>query len=1410
MKDIKSFEPLFGSWYIDGVIGAGSFGTVYSAHRDTTGERETAAIKHISIPASMAAYRNLRVELNTENEFYIRANLESKKDEILAEYNLQRRFRGYTNFVDCQDISIIEKTDDETPGYDVFIRMEKLVNLAEATVGRRMEPQKAAQLGIDVCRALELLKQENLIHRDLKPQNIFISSNGDYKVGDFGTARILPSGSVMMSVMGTAGFMAPEIAKGEAAGYEADIYSLGIVLYRQLNGSAPFVQTGSVTSGTELAKAEIIRLTGETIPPIPGIPAELNRIVLKACEYDKHNRYRDPSEMKHELEVFCNLCKSGEPLSTAYVRPADKAVPETKTPEKEAVPTTDQSAPKVVQEKSKAQTNADKEPYAAAGKSQSTDSSKLTEKSIDNKKTVQRTEQKPKQKKKLKKFVLITVLLCIICLGAIGYMLLKPVHLTADMVKLSYESVAFNGGVQVPVVTLEGKNGTLTADKDYTLSVGDNRNAGTYGIQIAGKGHYSGKVTAEYTIRAKDISDADVNIEYTKQANTYSGETVTMGVERVAYGAITLKEGQDYQLSGDIDAFTVNGSGDYELTVTGCGNYKGTVSHKWNINAHDLSDASIEICSQHVFDGQNQTVAFDVKIGDTQLTVGTDYDVLMESDTAVNAGTYTLTVRGFGNYTGEQSAQWQILPRSIEQAKITLGGKLTYSGDPLTANILRVELDGEELIKGRDGYKVQDSSDIVTDAGEYTLTIYGTGNYAGQAAIKFKVEPQNIRNSITVELGEAPVFTGDEVEQGVNAVYVRDALLELGKDYKVNGTTKAVECSQNGYALSIEGCGNYTGSKEIVWNVAPASIADGLIELADMPVYDGKEKTQGVDKVTVGEKVLAEGVDYTIGGTYKGVNCSENDYTLSVYGIGNYSGSIDAHWNVQPASIADAVIELFESPVYNGKRQEQLISTVKVGKNRLSSADYEIGGTYNAIDRKADGAYVLILTGKGNYTGTAQAEWNIQPMSISTASVKLDSAPVYDGSEVEQKVKSVSYNDKALIEGKDYEVTGSVKQTDVSTSGYELAIKGLGNYSGSKKVDWNIQPADISEAVITAESVLTYNGKNQRLTIGSVVIDEKELTQDVDYEIGGTYEALSHADYGYTLTLNGIGNYTGKAELVWNIEQASIENAEIVLDNPTYNGKTQNVGIKTIKLGTTILSSYSDYDIVSGGTATDHNEKGYTLTINGKGNYCGTAAQLWNIEPKDMDSASVYVTLDVSPVYNGHPQKQSIKSVVYGEMKLIPGIDYEVTGNEQTDVGGKAYELIIAGKGNYTGEKEVSWNITPKKVANASVVITAHEYTSSLTGILSIIPIAQDVIVDGTVINDTEYEISYSDDEFDINGELGIYQIGYYLNIDGNYVYSGSGNTNYFADRIPHECGYYNAPSDNYCGNCGKPAAAAQ
>ena len=96
----------------------------------------------------------------------------------------------------------------------------------------KLTEEDVLRLGIDLCRALEYCQKQNIIHRDIKPENIFVSRFGEFKLGDFGIARNWDRGASGLSKKGTFSYMAPEMYKGEEYDSRADIYSLGIVLYK--------------------------------------------------------------------------------------------------------------------------------------------------------------------------------------------------------------------------------------------------------------------------------------------------------------------------------------------------------------------------------------------------------------------------------------------------------------------------------------------------------------------------------------------------------------------------------------------------------------------------------------------------------------------------------------------------------------------------------------------------------------------------------------------------------------------------------------------------------------------------------------------------------------------------------------------------------------------------------------------------------------------------------------------------------------------------------------------------------------------------------------------------------------------------------------------------------------------------
>ena len=300
MTDIKQYEPLWGAWYVDGQLGEGSYGKVYKVHKEEFGRTYEAAVKIISIPQNESDILQARSEgLDEESA---RSYFQAFVTDIIQEVDLMNAFRGNSNIVSLEDHKVIEKTDGI--GWDIIIRMELLETLSNYITKHPMTQAEIIKLGIHICQALELCAKHNTIHRDIKPDNIFVSKYGDYKLGDFGIARQIERTMSGLSKKGTYQYMAPEVFRGDEYGASVDTYSLGIVMYRFLNKNrAPFLpEYPNPITPRDREEALQRRMSGETLPDIQGIDEKLNSLVLKACSYERANRFQNASEMKTALE----------------------------------------------------------------------------------------------------------------------------------------------------------------------------------------------------------------------------------------------------------------------------------------------------------------------------------------------------------------------------------------------------------------------------------------------------------------------------------------------------------------------------------------------------------------------------------------------------------------------------------------------------------------------------------------------------------------------------------------------------------------------------------------------------------------------------------------------------------------------------------------------------------------------------------------------------------------------------------------------------------------------------------------------------------------------------------------------------------------------------------------------------
>lgn len=293
-------EVVFTDWTVKECIGNGAFGKVYRIEREDFGTIYQAALKVIDIPQNTSELESVRSESMTQED--VTSYFYAMVQEIVQEISLMVKIKGNSHIVSYEDHMVVEKKDEF--GWRIYIRMELLTPLLTKVQSEEMSRQDVIQLGIDICKALEVCQKYQIIHRDIKPENIFVSDIGAYKLGDFGIARQLEKTTYGLSRKGTILYMAPEVYLGREYNHTVDIYSLGVVLYRYMNDNRlPFLPDASktITYGDK-EKANQFRLSGQRLKPPCHAEPELARIILKACEYNPHERYQSVQEMREDLE----------------------------------------------------------------------------------------------------------------------------------------------------------------------------------------------------------------------------------------------------------------------------------------------------------------------------------------------------------------------------------------------------------------------------------------------------------------------------------------------------------------------------------------------------------------------------------------------------------------------------------------------------------------------------------------------------------------------------------------------------------------------------------------------------------------------------------------------------------------------------------------------------------------------------------------------------------------------------------------------------------------------------------------------------------------------------------------------------------------------------------------------------
>lgn len=232
------------------------------------------------------AIKILRPEFTKDEQF-----IESFKRESQASARL-----SHANIVGVYDVG--------KEGNIHFIVMELIDGKVLSEVIKekgRIEYKEAISIIRQVASALSLAHKNQIIHRDIKPHNILITSTGVAKLADFGIAKAVSAATIVggnNKIMGSVHYFSPEQARGAYVDERSDIYSLGIVLYEMLTGKVPFDGDNPVSIALMHINDPMPSLTKE----VPGIPPQLEKIVNKATEKYQSNRYKTVDEMIKDLD----------------------------------------------------------------------------------------------------------------------------------------------------------------------------------------------------------------------------------------------------------------------------------------------------------------------------------------------------------------------------------------------------------------------------------------------------------------------------------------------------------------------------------------------------------------------------------------------------------------------------------------------------------------------------------------------------------------------------------------------------------------------------------------------------------------------------------------------------------------------------------------------------------------------------------------------------------------------------------------------------------------------------------------------------------------------------------------------------------------------------------------------------
>lgn len=931
---------------------------------------------------------------------------------------------------------------------------------------------------------------------------------------------------------------------------------------------------------------------------------------------------------------------------------------------------------------------------------------------------------------------------------------IKPADISKAAITLRETELPYTGEAVTPSVTkLSVQSGdaveSITDLTSFVIKYSDNINAGTAKVTVTAgaAGNFTGTAEDSFTITKLDIKNAIVNVADVE----YTGTAVIPDV-KVTLGGRELTEKTDYRV--DVDN-NVNAGSDAQLSITGTGNYQGSLTLNFEIRAKSIESGKCSIAAQ-VYTGSAIIPDTVLEVAGKILTEGTDYTVTCTDniDATTDEKKATAVLKGKGNYAGKLIVTFDITPKTLGDANVDDIDSQEYTGQDIEPAV--VVRDGEKvLVAGRD-YEISYSNNVDKTT-EAMAVVKGNGNYQGTVIKLFEICGASISPATVTGVAESAEYTGDAITFDDITVVKDDKTLVYGTDYTVSYENNInVTGDGNKAYVVIKGMDNYSGQIKVAFSIIPRSMDKCKIDAIGGQIYTGKAVTPEVT-VRDGSRVLEAGKDYTI--AYRdNVEAGKNAKAI-VTGMGNYTGELIAEFTIakEVIDISGAVIGSIADQYYNFGDELTPDVVVALGDRKLiENVDYSVTYTNNI----EAGTAAVLVKGIDQNKGELSATFRILPIDISDAELELAASSYeYTGDAVKAGVKSLTVlrngTKKSITALDKFDVTYTDNE-NVGTATIHIKAGEVQSFTGSVSAQYTITAASIAEAEVSVDSPV-YTG-SAVIPVCRVVLNGRTLAEGTDYKITAT-DNVNVTDPA-KLTIEGTGNYTGKLSQSFSITAKKITQAVVTADPAEYTGKPVTTTVKVVldgqvlRQGTDYTVSYSDNLKVTSGSARA------VATITGKGNYTGEIHGEFEITPMDISKLDIADIPD--QVYVGQPVKPEIR-IANGKNVLAEGTDYTVEYSDNDAVTDEA-KAVITGCGNYKGSVQKKFVISAYSITSAqvsgipdTVVFTGDSI--EFTGIK--------VTVDGqTLVNGTDYTITY---ESNVNVTDG----GAYVIISGIGNYGG-------------------------------------